>query len=326
MLTNEVRELISRGMGDKLLARALSSDRVTVTRHQARKLIDLYRLETAISEGKSLPRPATNRMHAESREEWCIRVQAAAEPKFSAAGSPLPTKIRIGCGFPSGGKRAHTWGECWQSTESGDSTFEIFINPRLNTSRGDTDFVPVGHPMYLEGDLNVFETVIHELCHAALWHAGHEKHNHGPIFKELATTMGLVVVNKKGGTTLTQSGKDWALEVLEDIGPYPMAPLMIPIAVAKTQPTRQLLLLDPDHSDYKVRMAREPIGSWGVPKSPAGKDMVIEPMSALKTKYVQDELVALGYGKVAGTKLEITERGLDAANAIIENILEGVSD
>jgi len=319
ILTAEARAYIAEGHKDFKLAKLLSNDRVTITRDHARRMIEAYHAEQLITTLKVVP---SNKHHAESREEWFMRAQAAAEPVFAKAGYPLPPKIRIGCGWPSGGKRSHALGEAWPSGVSGDTTYEIFINPRMSTAILQGDMVDKDHPMFAEGDLQVLCTVWHEFVHCALWHAGYDKHKHGAEFKALAADIGQEIKNRKGGTAWLPEYIKQAQAVLDEIGPYPMAPMLGMTSAKPTQTTRMLLIVDPDNEKYKLRMSRETITVFKLPFSPAKKLMVIDPMSALKSEYISEALVAEGLA-IADEKgkLTITTAGHDRAMEIIDDIL-----
>lgn len=81
-----------------------------------------------------------------TREEWLQSAVNALRPMFQDAGHPLPTQLHISIGFASTRKAI---GECWSPSSSADSRHQIFIAPTHAS------------------DLDVLETVAHELCHAA---------------------------------------------------------------------------------------------------------------------------------------------------------------
>ena len=72
--------------------------------------------------------------HHPNRESWLNGVAGRLRPAFAQLGAPLPDRLRIAIGFPSGGQRAKATGECWDSTASADGTFEILIRP-VNAAR-----------------------------------------------------------------------------------------------------------------------------------------------------------------------------------------------
>lgn len=137
----------------------------------------------------------------ETREEWLNAFIDAARPVFEQAGAPLPLNVRVAVGFTSKGMRGRSIGECWSDIASDDGHFEIFIKPTL------------------EGEARICDVLSHELVHAAVGiDAGH-----GPRFKRVATSIGLV-----GKMTATIAGPDWmtwAVPLIERLGPIPYAAL-----------------------------------------------------------------------------------------------------
>ena len=256
-----------------------------------------------------------------TREEWFGKVVDECRETFLQAGIPIPRNTRISCGFPSTGKNGKRLGECWKSSASGDDHYEIFVNPRLSTAKGEGSWITKGATQYLEGDLVVFGLVVHELIHASLWDAGHEKHGHGKLFKQACQDVGLKVLARNGATTMTEDGVKWGEVILKQVGGYPMAPIQTGVEVKKGQTTRMVLLLDPANSDYKLRMTREPITQYGLPKAPSGHDCVIDPLSAMKTEYTTDDLLEFKYAKRDGKELVLTSNGEARAIEIIDEIV-----
>jgi len=64
-----------------------------------------------------------------TREAWLMRAVDHFRPTFSFLGFPLPSRIRVSCGFPSRGGRGKVRGETWSPRNSSDGTSEIFISP-----------------------------------------------------------------------------------------------------------------------------------------------------------------------------------------------------
>lgn len=137
----------------------------------------------------------------ETREEWLNAFIDASRERFAEAGAPLPLNVRVAVGFTSKGLRGRSIGECWSDVASDDGHYEIFIKPTL------------------EGEARICDVLSHELVHAA---CGLDK-GHGPYFKRVATSIGLV-----GKMTATVAGADWmkwALPIIEALGPMPYAAL-----------------------------------------------------------------------------------------------------
>ncbi len=137
-----------------------------------------------------------------TREEWLNAFVDYARPKFAEAGAPLPDKVRVSIGFTSKGNRGRVIGQCWHNEASADGHFEIFIKPTL------------------DGAARIADVVTHELVHAAV---GIDE-GHGPNFKRVAKALGLG--GKMTATVAEQAWYEWALPVLDALGPMPYAPLV----------------------------------------------------------------------------------------------------
>ena len=333
MLTSEVRKILidNPEITGPQLAERLSNGHVQLSRHQGKRLLQAWKLEQAIAKGETKPAPSNN-YHAETREEWFMRAVAAIEATVAKAGYKLP-KVRIGCGFPQGGKRSNSLGECWGSKHSiaGDEVFNIFINPRLNTAQHDGTWMRAGHDrQHQGGDVTVLGTVWHEYAHAVLFtedYEHHNKHPHGKEFKALIHEMGMEMIHKKGSTIFTDEGLKLAHKVLEEIGPYPMAPLDTGVTSAKKkQTTRMVRCFDPQDEKYSVRCTREVLAK-GTPVTPDGRRMLVDLVSLLKTYYIDDKLIAEGLVE-RGDKntLEITDKGEEFAKMKLANIADDAGD
>jgi hypothetical protein len=69
-----------------------------------------------------------------TREAWLEEAMSEVSVLFKRLGFPLPKRIRVTCGFTSGGTRKRPGGkvligECWDSSKSGDKSFEIMVSP-----------------------------------------------------------------------------------------------------------------------------------------------------------------------------------------------------
>jgi predicted SprT family Zn-dependent metalloprotease len=144
-----------------------------------------------------------------TREEWLNAFTEMARPVFEATGNPLPLNLRISVGFSSGGSRSRSVGECWTSEASGDGHYEIFLAPTN------------------EGDARIADILTHELCHAAIFDAGH-----GPRFKALATAIGLTGKSMKA-TVAGPNWHHWAAPILKQIGSMPYAPITASMRTTK---------------------------------------------------------------------------------------------
>lgn len=186
------------------------------------------------------------------REAWLTAVAERLEPVFLEAGFPVPSNIRVTCGFPSRGGRGKRIGECWASTASKDEHFEIMVSPVLE------------EPMFVAGVL------AHELCHAA---AG-LKCGHRGTFKKLATSIGLV--GKMSATIPGDIFIKHAQPILTDVGPYPHA-MLNPTASSgpPKQTTRNLKLTCPK-CGYRASTTRYWLDTAGAPICPADETQMVE--------------------------------------------------
>jgi hypothetical protein len=183
-----------------------------------------------------------------TREQWLTAAVDALRPAFDAIGKPVPLAIRAACGFPLHARRSKAIGQCWASTASADKHIEILISPVL------------AKPM------EVFETLVHELCHAT-----DGAMNHGLPFQKVAAAMGLVACGSGKQTWKATKGNDtfavrYAAD-LDNLGDYPHGQLT-PGAEAKVQPTRMLKLVC-GSCGYTVRTTAK----WldvGLPTCPCG--------------------------------------------------------
>ena len=155
--------------------------------------------------------------HHPNRESWLNGVAGRLRPAFAQLGAPLPDRLRIAIGFPSGGQRAKATGECWDSTASADGTFEILIRPDLAEADGVLA-------------LSVAAALAHELVHAAVGiQAGK-----GPAFRRVALGIGLT-----GPMRATAPGPAFLAlisPILDAVGPLPHARLQTDRKPAEADP------------------------------------------------------------------------------------------
>ena len=178
----------------------------------------------------------TQATHA-TREDWLKVGVEELRPVFQALGKPIPAKVRVACGFPLNAKRSRAIGECHPVANSGDNAVEIFISPELDKP------------------LEVFEVLVHELCHAT---AG--AMNHGVVFQKVAAQMHLEPCNpaKKtnawGSTRGTAQFAPTFQLIIDSLGIYPHAKL--DFSTRKKQSTRMLKAFCPS-CDYTVRLTQK---------------------------------------------------------------------
>jgi len=135
-----------------------------------------------------------------NREEWFLKaVEQLKQKVFGPHGYSIP-KFRCGVGWPTG-NRKKVGAQCFDSKNSGDKTYEIFVSPKFDEP------------------YEIIEMLVHELCHAiAGIAAGHRKE-----FIAVMKAVGMVKpwTGSKAGDVLTP-----VLEtVVNEIGPYPHAKL-----------------------------------------------------------------------------------------------------
>lgn len=132
-----------------------------------------------------------------TREQWMMEAVALATPAFAEAGKPLPS-VRAVISPPHAPKK-RAIGLCWHATCVEDSAREVWVSSGLTET------------------MDVFATLVHELCHAAL----PDGEGHGRGFKALAKAMLL-----EGKATATVPGDafkaKWS-DALEALGPIPGA-------------------------------------------------------------------------------------------------------
>lgn len=173
-----------------------------------------------------------------NREAWLEALVEKLRLHFADSGYPLGEKVHISVGFPSKmglSRKKRRIGECW-SPGGSQKEPHIFISPLI------------------EDGLTVGGVVVHELGHAVL----PPKTKHGPAFQKFMKAIGL-----EGKPTATIASEDLNLRLqalIEEIGPYPHAPLD-PGAFEEEKPqtTRMLKLACPEHEDYIVRASRKVI-------------------------------------------------------------------
>jgi hypothetical protein len=173
-----------------------------------------------------------------TREEWLSVFVKYMRPVFTAAGSPLPERIRISCAFPV--RTTKAIGQILSHRLSADRTREIFISPVLSDAA------------------RVCDVVIHELVHAAL----PEKCGHGKEFRRLALKLGLT-----GKMTATIAGdrlRAWLENIIPVfLGPYPHSKVAS-LDVGRKQTTRLIKLQCPV-CEVIIRTTRQWLAETGAP-------------------------------------------------------------
>lgn len=136
-----------------------------------------------------------------NRETWLMEATRLLGERFVDCGlPPVPTDVKVSCGFPGGGSPRKRIGECWSRSASKAKVNEIFINP---TQADKTQVLAI---------------LAHELCHAI----DDCKSGHKAPFARLARGIGLT-----GAMTATVAGAEfteWALAL--ELPDFPHAALL----------------------------------------------------------------------------------------------------
>ena len=199
----------------------------------------------------------------ESREAWLRAAADELRPYFNDCGYPLPDKIRYAIAFTSTGRKSKRYGECWHSSASDDSAYEIFI-------RAD-----------LAKPLDVLAVLVKELVHTAL-PAGS---GHGKLFKAAAAKIGL-----QGPLRSALPGvllKSRLVDVAATLGALPHASLNVTqtpltaVSVAIDRPKKQRTRMlkaecASERCGYTVRVASKWAQDPGPPHCPKHGAMTVE--------------------------------------------------
>jgi hypothetical protein len=184
-----------------------------------------------------------------TREEWLNAATKSLRPLFKAAGNDAyPKKLKVSCGWPGGGSARTRIGECWSETCSSKGATEIFISPSVAEK------------------VKVLDILAHELVHAIVG----VKEGHGPVFKRLATKLGLA-----GKMTATVAGPELCKQlkaIAKKLGHYPHA--VLTISGRKKQTTR-MIKCECRACGYACRTTSKWLESLGAPICP-GCDVQME--------------------------------------------------
>jgi hypothetical protein len=201
--------------------------------------------------------------HHDFRESWLRAAASELRPYFASVGYPLPDNIRFAIAFTSTGRKGKRLGECWHSSTSDDSSYEIFLRADLAE--------PIG----------VLGVLVKELVHTALpADAGH-----GRQFRQAAIQIGLQGPMRKATPgVLLQTRLN---EIAVILGPLPHASLhidqapLVAVSVAVDRPKTQRARMLKAHCDvggcgYLVRLAAQHVKEIGPPHCPKHGPMRVE--------------------------------------------------
>ena len=196
------------------------------------------------------------------REVWLHALIVELRPPFDSIGYPIPSNIRITCGFPSrrgAAPKRRALGQCWASTSSKDGHFEIMVSPVIDD------------PMRVSG------IVVHELVHVVV---GLEA-GHGKDFKKAALALGLE--GKMTSTTEGDAFKRSLEPILNRLGPYPHAELILGQSSGpKKEKTRlrkcvcKHLMPNGKPCGYLARTTRMWLDKSGAPLCPEHREELVE--------------------------------------------------
>ena len=181
-----------------------------------------------------------------TREEWFMAAVARMSPWFEAEGHPLPT-VQVSVGFGKWTWNASYLGVCWNSSVTSDKSRQIFIYPHKN------------------GSVEVLDTLIHELVHAAL----PDKVHHGAPFRKLATSLGLVgkMTHASAGPELRERLQGMVME----IGPYPHPKFDPGLGSGRKKQSTRMIKCECQDCGYIARTSSRWISELGPPLCPCNE-------------------------------------------------------
>ena len=200
----------------------------------------------------------------DTREAWLRAGANELRAYFKSCGYDLPDNIRYAIAFPSTGRKGKRVGECWHSSTSADSAYEIFIRADLSDPE------------------RVLAVLIKELVHTLL----PPDAGHGKEFKTAATRIGL-----EGPMREAMPGpllKERLLELAAGLGPLPHASLNIAqlpmttrgtigVDVPKKQATRyRKAECTEEGCGFTVRVTASNVRNVGPPHCPRHGEMTVD--------------------------------------------------
>jgi hypothetical protein len=205
--------------------------------------------------------------YQDTREGWLRAAANELRPFFERCGYQLPENIRFAIAFPSTGRKGKRVGECWHSSTSADSAYEIFIRADLSEPE------------------QVLGVLLKELVHTLL----PPDAGHGKMFKTAATRIGLEGPMRQAtpGPLLRERLQTLAAA----LGPLPHAELYIDrqpmsirgsigVDVPKKQSTRyRKAVCTEKDCPYTVRVASSHVINIGPPHCPRHGAMAVDLLS-----------------------------------------------
>lgn len=171
-----------------------------------------------------------------NREEWLGALVMALIPMIEDQGEKVPGDVNISVSFPSKkatGKRRAV-GQCWYPEQAEDKRTNIFVSPVLSDP------------------LEVAETVLHELVHAAVGPG----HGHKGPFITLAKALGFTKPWTSTPASDTLQGDLRA--ILEALPPYPHGALDASAAEKGSKPqTTRMVKVECVNCGYTLRTTKK---------------------------------------------------------------------
>jgi hypothetical protein len=202
----------------------------------------------------------------DTREAWLRAAATGLRPYFKSCDYELPENIRFAIAFPSTGRKGKRVGECWHSSTSADSAYEIFIRADLAEPE------------------EVLAVLIKELVHTLL----PPDAGHGKLFKTAATRIGLEGPMREAtpGPLL----KERLMAIAGGLGPLPHARLdidqqpmttrgtvAVPIDAPKKQGTRyRKAECTKKECGFTVRVTALHVNNIGPPHCPVHGAMTVD--------------------------------------------------
>lgn len=183
-------------------------------------------------------------MTYQTREEWLT-----AAIQMIRAHAPIPSCVRVACGFPSTFTRSGTLAECWPNQSSADGTWEILISPT------------VAEPVA------VFTLLLGQALHTLPGAASITS----TTWRDACANAGLAPADEAWKTLQATPDLTDIFPVI-DLGPYPHAEIVT--GAKKTQGTRMLKLTCPT-CGYVIRTTAKWLAT-GVPQCHDGDTFIAE--------------------------------------------------
>lgn len=190
-----------------------------------------------------------------TREQWLNEAVEEFRPWFKEAGSPLPKKIAVSCGFPRSKKAIGVCHDPAWIVEEGKQHHQIWICPTQDECT------------------RVLDILLHELCHAALPSGT----KHGKAFKELALNkMGL---EGKATATIVTEGSELHKKlkaIAKKLGKYPHTAMRAPAKKEKDGESKGgwIRLYSREIEGYAAVVSPKMLEEYGPPSCPCGHHMV----------------------------------------------------